>query len=130
MQYRSDADARQRSTVLIIENGLVLLTRDKGLDLFILPGGGLKEGETHEEGAARELFEETGLIASEFTFVLSYRSPVAAHHVFIPGIVEGTALALREIEEIIWWDGVQPIKTTSSVIPILSDPRIGFLAAP
>ena len=129
MQYRSDADARQRGTVLIIENGLVLLTRDKGLDLFILPGGGIKEGETHEEGAARELFEETGLIAREFKFVMSHRSLVAAHHVFIPGVIEGTAVASREIEEITWWDGIQSLKTTSSVIPILSDPRIGFLTA-
>ena len=130
MQHRSEADARQRGTVLIIENGLVLLTRDKGLDLFILPGGGIKEGESREDGAARELFEETGLIAREFTFIVSHRSPAAVHHVYSPGIVEGTAVALREIEEITWWDGVQPLQTTSSVIPILSDPRIGFLAAP
>lgn len=130
MQYRSDTDARQRATVLIIENGLVLLTRDRGMDLFILPGGGINEGESREDGAARELLEETGLVAREFNFVLSHRSPVAAHHVFIPGVIEGTAIASREIEEVTWWDGIQPLKTTSSVIPILSDPRIGFLATP
>ncbi len=129
MQYRSDEDARQRATVLIIENGLVLLTRDKGMDMFILPGGGINEGESREDGAARELREETGLVARDFTFVMSHRSPVASHHVFIPGVIEGTPIASREIEQITWWDGVQPLRTTSSVVPILSDPRIGFLAA-
>jgi len=127
VRYRSDADARQRATVLIIENDMVLLTRDRGMDMFILPGGGIEDGESQEDGAARELLEETGLIAREFKFVLSHRSPVAHHHVFIPEIVEGTPVASREIEKITWWDGIQPLKTTSSVVPILSDPRIAFV---
>jgi 8-oxo-dGTP diphosphatase len=99
------------------------------MDQFILPGGGINEGESREDGAARELLEETGLIAREFKFVMNHRSPVAAHHVFIPGVLEGTAVASREIEEITWWDGIRPLETTSSVVPILSDPRIEFLAA-
>jgi 8-oxo-dGTP pyrophosphatase MutT (NUDIX family) len=32
---------------------------------WITPGGGVEPGETHEEGAIRELFEETGLVVTD-----------------------------------------------------------------
>ncbi len=53
-------------------------SRAFGRAIWITPGGGLEEGETYEEGAHRELWEETGLRAEigpcawinqyEFTF--------------------------------------------------------------
>ncbi|MDA1362346.1 NUDIX domain-containing protein [Glycomyces luteolus] len=43
---------------------LLFYSRDymgPGVEYYVTPGGGLDEGETLEEGAAREVFEETGL---------------------------------------------------------------------
>jgi len=45
-------------------NGKVLLTVDRGKDgreVWWLPGGGIDEGETHEDALRREINEETGL---------------------------------------------------------------------
>ena len=58
---------RQAARVILIADGHVLL--QQGFDpadedagpWWITPGGGLKDGETVEYGAVREVFEETGL---------------------------------------------------------------------
>ncbi|WP_205324444.1 NUDIX hydrolase [Glycomyces sp. YM15] len=52
--------------LLVDEDDRVLLfySRDymgPGVEYYVTPGGGLDEGETLEEAAAREVFEETGL---------------------------------------------------------------------
>ena len=60
--------ARRAARVLLLDaDGRVLLFRggdpaepERGT-WWLTPGGGLDEGETPEQGAARELFEETGL---------------------------------------------------------------------
>jgi 8-oxo-dGTP pyrophosphatase MutT (NUDIX family) len=53
--------------VLIDERERVLLFRtmadQKQRTFWIAPGGGLNDGETHEEAARRELLEETGIVA-------------------------------------------------------------------
>ncbi|MDE0189050.1 MAG: NUDIX domain-containing protein [bacterium] len=58
---------RRTARVLVIdESDRLLLLRTqlphrKELSVWLTPGGGLKPGETHEEAAIRELWEETGL---------------------------------------------------------------------
>jgi 8-oxo-dGTP diphosphatase len=48
-------------TIVYRENGDLLLCRHEGVDLWVLPGGGVDDGETYAEAARRELHEEAGL---------------------------------------------------------------------
>lgn len=56
------ADGRGWGVGALVESdGRVLLVREEGQ--WFLPGGMLEPGESHAEGAARELEEETGVVA-------------------------------------------------------------------
>ena len=64
MEPASEVIDRPSARVLVLdEDDCVLLfryRRPRGGTLWTLPGGGLEDGETHEEAARREFFEETG----------------------------------------------------------------------
>ncbi len=52
----------ERDAVLLFRHEGVFSAGDmQGLALWAPPGGGLKQGESHEEAAAREVWEETAL---------------------------------------------------------------------
>ena len=62
---------REATRVAVIDaerRVLLLHTWDPGVkdsEVWELPGGGLKEGEIPSDGARRELYEETGIVADE-----------------------------------------------------------------
>ena len=58
--------------VLIYKNGKVLLQKRRDSGLWADHGGGVEIGETLEETAKRELFEETGLTANSLEFFNIY----------------------------------------------------------
>lgn len=47
---------------IIINNDKVLLSHESNTGFYMSPGGGLEDGETHEECVEREVLEETGYI--------------------------------------------------------------------
>ncbi|XUM21303.1 NUDIX hydrolase [Bradyrhizobium oligotrophicum S58] len=100
----------RKAGAAIIEDGRILLVRKFKTDLFIMPGGGVEDGEQIRDALRRELLEELGcrlaLIESEPIGV--YRAPAAFEAGFE---VEITLFLVRlrdrpsphsEIEEIIW----------------------------
>lgn len=121
--------ARPAARVLLVDAaGRVLLFRggDPGAPelgtWWITPGGGLDEGESRAQGAARELREETGLMLSpsqlgepvlhrdvEFSFdgvryqqdEVFYLVRVDGHEVDTAGFTE---LEARSVVEHRWWD--------------------------
>jgi 8-oxo-dGTP diphosphatase len=54
---------RTRAGIILIEDDkIALIERHRaGMDYFVFPGGGVDEGETPEQGAVREAFEELGI---------------------------------------------------------------------
>jgi len=64
------------ATILVTnEEGAVLLQRRSDFGTWGLPGGALEPGETLEETARRELYEETGLHAAQLELLGVFTGP-------------------------------------------------------
>ncbi|MEP7190901.1 MAG: NUDIX domain-containing protein, partial [Roseiflexaceae bacterium] len=98
------------AAVAIIENGRILLTQRDDLEVWCLPGGAVEDGESLEEAAAREAFEETGLQVRVTQLVGMYSQP-RWHHggnhfaLFAAGVAGGTLrLAAGETIDVGFFD--------------------------
>jgi ADP-ribose pyrophosphatase YjhB (NUDIX family) len=116
---------RERAAAVVIRKGKVLLVKDKTLQKYSLPGGGVHEGETLSQAVARELFEETGLKARRMHFIGSFRGAVSHHKAFLVQ-AEGHAHLKNKDEEgggelssYVWWDMKSPLPVYQHVKVIL-----------
>jgi len=73
---------RTRATVIVKVDDAILLVVTRH-NLVLLPGGGLSKGELPIVGAARELHEETGLVATSLSYLFQHESDSNSHHVFL-----------------------------------------------
>lgn len=60
------------SGVLLVRDNQVLLQRRKDNGLWGIPGGSLEPGESFEEAAIRETYEEVGLVVDKLTLFKVY----------------------------------------------------------
>ncbi len=98
--------------LVVIRNGGVLLTRraiEPHFGEWCLPGGFLEWGESPEEGARRELQEETGLCAGGITLFGAYDSITGTrrHVLLLAYFVRewtGEPVAGDDASEVAWYD--------------------------
>lgn len=94
----------------------VLMVKRRDIPVWVLPGGGRDSGETPEEGAMREVLEETGYRVEIIRKVAEYlpvNKMTQYTHVFECRIVEGSAQITDETQGICFY----PLKRLSKLPP-------------
>lgn len=92
---------RQRAGVIIICDGQVLLMRRRkyGRKYYVVPGGGVEDGETIQEAAIREAKEETGLDVTIAEKLCVFNNKGQPEHYYLADNFEGeTCLGGPELE--------------------------------
>lgn len=102
---------------IIIENKKLLLTKSKGKEVYVAPGGKLEVGETPKESLIRELKEELNIDVSEndleafgdfYANAAGNEEKLLRMDVFIVKNYSGEIEANREVEKITWIDSSIP----------------------
>ena len=103
--------------VMVLRDGNILLGKRhdnpekaksalRGAGTWTMPGGKLKFGESFEQGAARELMEETGIVLKSSKVIALNNDQVEGAHFVTIGLLcedfEGEA-SVREPDEITEW---------------------------
>jgi 8-oxo-dGTP diphosphatase len=125
---------------VVIREGRVLLIR-RGVNpspgLWAIPGGGLRLGETLQEGAEREILEETGIViragAPVFTcdfFERDQEDRLRFHYVIVDmsaDYVSGDAKAADDALDARWISPaeLQSLRVTKTTLKLLR--QIGFI---
>src|SRR3990167_7646197 len=101
----------------------VLLIKRRDIPVWVLPGGGLEEGESPEEGVVREVLEETGFAVHPLRKVAEYlpvNKMTERTHFFECVIKGGCAQTGNETKEV----GFFPING----LPLTPPPYPGWIA--
>ncbi len=74
-RFETDTKTREGCRAIIVQDGKILLTHELISGWWLIPGGGLEEGETPEDCVVREVEEETGYLVRplrRFLFLCEY----------------------------------------------------------
>ena len=106
-------------TIVSRPSGEMLLVRHDGVDLWVVPGGGVRADETFREAAERELAEEAGIEATYEGLAMASRVEIRCDEHATWGVLpvfearaESTELAVDdpdgEISDARWFDTLPP----------------------
>lgn len=87
-------------TVVINEEGNILVGKDTETGKLALPGGHVDPGEDFEEAARRELREEAGIVAEEVQEIGSFKAMGNDSKVYFVDQFKGTPKATSELKEV------------------------------
>ncbi|MFI3207044.1 MAG: NUDIX domain-containing protein [Clostridia bacterium] len=94
---------RTAARAIIIEGTNILLTKFASSDMYMLPGGGIEDGESIEECCVREVLEETGYLCevgrSNVIVEEYYEEMHYIHQYFICNIIGKGEINLTEQEK-------------------------------
>ncbi len=121
-QYRATGvfvrPKRRRSTAICVNEGTIVLVREKGQSRFSLPGGNIEHGEYSMSAAVREVGEELGLQADACLYLFDFESATTLHSVFMIEYQNNLHLS-REISDFTRWAGDTDISVRSTARAIL-----------
>ncbi len=87
---------------IVIRDGKILLSHETRIDRWMIPGGGLEEGESEEECVIRELAEETGYLIRPSECILEvdehYEDWKYPSRYFLAEVCGETAQKLTDVE--------------------------------
>ena len=108
-RFENYTKTRDGSRAVVIQDGKILLTHELNSGWWLLPGGGMEEGETPEECVIREVEEETGLIVRPTEKFLTLREYYEEYrytgYIFVCEVTEKGQMRLTDDEK---RRGVQP----------------------
>lgn len=115
----NSCDLRQRATAIVVRDGMLLVTRNRGAPSFSLPGGGVHSGELPIAAVARELHEETLLTATSISYLFEHSGKYNSHHVYRVDATGDVSLA-HDLDAFVWWNRQEAIELYPHVSEILS----------
>lgn len=108
-RFETYTRTREGSRAIVLQDGKILLTHELNSGWWLLPGGGMEEGETPETCVIREVEEETGVIVRPLKHFLTmheyYEECRYTGHFFVCEVIGKGQMKLTEVEK---KRGVQP----------------------
>ncbi len=120
-KQRSPKSLYMRATAVVVNQDYeILLVKHNRQNDWALPGGRMKAGEDPAQRAMIEVAEETGLTITQPQHVGRYAGTVAAHEIYLAQSAGEPRPNHREIQDVVWWDGIRPLQVQQHVSAILA----------
>ena len=102
-RFETFSKTRAGSRAVVVRDGMILLSRETKSGWWLVPGGGMEEGETPEDCCIRETEEETGFIVKPLRQFLTlyeyYEEYRYISHYFVCGITGMGQMRLTDAEK-------------------------------